>query len=233
MRNIERLALAGSTVGLALMLNFGERGSNFVNAGGSESTPTPTVIPRPEASATSTPTATPNALATQIANTKATLDQLTELQRSLDALRNPTPVIVSPPQPQQVPPPGVIIVHPDVVKPEVVKPEVVKVPEIVKVEVPVPATPPPDSIITDRKALDHFIEEGVSIALTARAGSNTPTSTPIPLPIPAIIERKGWSFDWWSGLIAGLIGGVVGLGIGATVFTRERVVDRIYHHYHP
>ncbi len=184
---------------------------------------TPTVAP--------VGTATPNALATRIADTQQTLRELRDLQVALDALRSTPPPAPAPaPQPQQ-PPPGVVIVHPDVVKPEVVKPEVVKVPEIMTVQVPVRATPDPDVVSLHQKDFDELVErraEEVAKVKLTQAAKLTPTLAATPAPKVVVTEvEKGGVSGWWIPVAA--IGGII---LGLASATREIVVERIHPHTH-
>ncbi len=230
------MALTGSIVFAAILALSVDQEATPVSASDNfqKANPTPALT-----TATPIPMSTPNVLATRIADTKETLRELTELQRALDVLRSPSPV----PAPQPIPQVGgrdIIVVHPDVVKPEVVKPEVVKVPEIVRVEVPIPATPNPDWVSLTRRELNTLTEERAEkIAAEAKQKAEIEVKAAkvaveaakraqAEAEAKAAVTGRGWSFDWWSGLIGGAVGIVVtGLIVRMVRPVRFFVIERL------
>ncbi|MBI2019652.1 hypothetical protein HYS95_03230 [Candidatus Daviesbacteria bacterium] len=108
-------------------------------------------------------------------------------------------------------------------------------PETKYVPVPVVPTYPPDTIITNKDALNNFIEEGIRIAQTAEANvvKRTPTPTPGPLQVEIIpkapvdvrvTETQG--LPWWAAFLIGA--GAVGLV--AAFLSRDRI--RVFIHEH-
>lgn len=185
---------------------------------------------------TATATATPNALATKIAETRQTLDQLNELQRSLDALRNPTPAPA--PAPQQPPQGGVVIVPQQVVQPpppEVVmcEPKVVPVPQFIT-PVPNPNVVP---VTLDQLNAEHAKgkKEGEDEAQQALKDCSTAKDAAIQaksdaeMRALAAINVSQGKVDWWWIPVTGILA----LGTGAVAFTRHTVIERIHHHGPP
>lgn len=206
MKSIERIGRVGAAVALGIALNFGidQKGEGYL-----ENAPNcPNGIsPRGDCLPTHTPT--PNIQATIEAQVRATL---TAIPQSNPANPN-NPIIVMPPQANPGPETKVVIVSPEIVKPEVVKPEIVRVPEIIRIEVPVTATPDPSIICLRQQELNDLIRYRASSFTEATVTAlERKEPTPVYIPIPTTVkdeERADWG-AWWTYFIVGGLGVVLG-----------------------
>lgn len=197
MRGIERrLALTGSVVLVGVAMSFGaDSEAKPVSAEGNSqkvaTTPSQVLVPT---------TPTPDVVATQVANIRATITALASQEQREKEIADLRATVTA-------------------LQGAIKTPEATPTPNIIVVPVPAP-NPTPDVLTISRDTLNSLIDKGVSIALTAQP---TPTTKIIEREIvkEKVVKEEGW-FSWRSLLVGGAIAAGAGV-IAAALSRRVRV----------